>query len=86
MLENLNLGLNEIGDDGMTSLADALGNGALPQLKKLNLFNNQIEMLESSNLLSRENITNLANTTTSQLMTRRLSIQQLQNSNFLTNN
>ena len=33
---------NQIGDPGITALADALGKGALAQLKELNLFSNQI--------------------------------------------
>ena len=36
------LEVNQIGDDGMRSLADALAKGALPLLQKLLLPNNQI--------------------------------------------
>jgi hypothetical protein len=42
LLEMMFLGVNEIGDDGVKSLADALGKGALPALKELSLRSNQI--------------------------------------------
>ena len=42
LLQRLYLGNNQIGNDGMRSLADALAKGALPQLQKLFLSNNQI--------------------------------------------
>ena len=41
-MQVLALGGNQIGDTGMIPLADALGKGALPQLKELNLYKNQI--------------------------------------------
>ena len=38
----LNLGSNQIGDEGMRHLGDALARGAAPALKELSLFNNKI--------------------------------------------
>ena len=39
-LEVLHLYDNQIGDAGVTALAEAAGKGTLPQLKRLDLFNN----------------------------------------------
>ena len=39
-LEGLDLSRNKIGDAGVTALAEAAGNGTLPQLKTLRLVNN----------------------------------------------
>ena len=41
-MQFLGLGYNKIGDPGIIALADALGNGALPQLKELYLNSNSI--------------------------------------------
>ena len=41
-IQVLSLRNNQIGDPGITALADALGNGALPALQHLELYNNQI--------------------------------------------
>ena len=41
-LQDLNLGTNQIGDDGLKALAEACASGALASLKELYLYENQI--------------------------------------------
>ena len=58
----LNLGGNNIGNAGLTSLSAALANGALPQLQELDLDTNQISdagLTSLSTALSNEAIANL---------------------------